>query len=120
MLNFIYLLTLHPDNNLKKTASCIATYQLLLPGDEEMISNKNYFVAEEAIPLDWFVPREEALKYFNRDRYEKYLIEYINKQFVFDEENQMDIYSTMEGEIMDNGTITYKVSMNYSLENVNS
>ena len=66
-----------------------------------MQNNKNYFVEDEAINIDWFVPREEALKYSNRDRYEKHLIEFINKQFVFDDEDQMDIYSTIGNEEMD-------------------
>ena len=53
---------------------------------------------EEALNIDWFIPREEAVQYSNRDRYEKTLVEFINKQFVFDEEDQMDIYSTIENE----------------------
>jgi hypothetical protein len=97
-------------NNLEKAASCIATHQLLLPGDEEMENNKKYFVEEEAINIDWLVSREEALKYYKRDRYEKHLIEFINKQFVFDDEDQMDIYSTIGNEEMDkNITIKSKV-----------
>ena len=83
-------------NKLDKTASCIATHQLLLPDDPQMKDNKNYFLEEEGLSLDLFVPREEALRYFNRDRYEKHLLDYINNQFVFDDEDQMDIFSTIE------------------------
>ena len=79
-----------------KTASCIATHQLLLPGDTQMQDNRKYFLEEEGLSLDMFVPREEALRYFNRDRYEKHLLDYINNQFVFDDEDQMDIFSTIE------------------------
>ena len=61
-----------------------------------MKDNKNYFLEEEGLSLDLFVPREEALRYFNRDRYEKHLLDYINDQFVFDDEDQMDIFSTIE------------------------
>ena len=83
-------------NKLDETASCIATHQLLLPDDPQMKDNKNYFLEEEGLSLDLFVPREEALRYFNRDRYEKHLLDYINEQFVFDDEDQMDIFSTIE------------------------
>ena len=86
------------ENNFKKTASCIATHQLLAPGDKEMEANKRFFVEEEALNLDLFTERSEAVEYFNRDRYEKYLLDFINTQFVFDEEDQMDIYTTIENE----------------------
>ena len=84
------------EKKLDKTASCIATHQLLLPDDPQMKDNKNYFLEEEGLSLDLFVPREEALRYFNRDRYEKHLLDYINNQFVFDDEDQMDIFGTIE------------------------
>ena len=86
------------ENDLNKTASCIATHQMLVPGDEEMENNKQYFVEVEALSLDLFTERKEAVEYFNRDRYEKYLLDFIKKQFVFDEEDQMDIYTTIENE----------------------
>ena len=86
------------ENDLNKTASCIATHQMLVPGDEEMANNKRYFVEEEFLSSDLFIERKEAVEYFNRDRYEKYLLDFIKKQFVFDEEDQMDIYTTIENE----------------------
>ena len=87
------------ENDFEKTASCIATHQMLVPGDKEMESNKRFFVEEEALNLDSFVARKEAVEYFNRDKYEKHLLDFINKQFVFDEEHQMDIYTTIENDI---------------------
>ena len=86
------------ENDFEKTASCIATHQMLVPGDKEMESNKRFFVEEEALNLDSFIARKEAVEYFNRDKYEKYLLDFINKQFVFDEEDQMDIYTTIEND----------------------
>ena len=71
---------------------------MLVPGDKEMENNKRFFVEEEALNLELFIARHEAVKYFNRDRYEKHLLDFINKQFVFDEEDQMDIYTTIENE----------------------
>ena len=71
---------------------------MFLPGDKQMEDNKKYFVEEMVLDPDWFIPRVEAVKYFNRDRYEKHLIDFINNQFHFDDEDQMDIYSTMENE----------------------
>ena len=86
------------ENDLNKTASCIATHQMLVPGDQEMENNKRYFVEEEFLSSDLFIERKEAVEYFHRDRYEKYLLDFIKKQFVFDEEDQMDIYTTIENE----------------------
>ena len=86
------------ENDFEKTASCIATHQMLVPGDKEMESNKRFFVEEEALNLDSFIARREAVEYFNRDKYEKYLLDFINKQFVFNEEDQMDIYTTIEND----------------------
>ena len=86
------------ENEFEKTASCIATHQMLIPGDKEMESNKRFFVEEEALNLDSFIARREAVEYFNRDKYEKHLLDFINKQFVFDEEDQMDIYTTIEND----------------------
>ena len=85
-------------NKLENVASCISTHQMFLPEDEQMKNNRQYFVEEEAINIEWFTPRDEALKYFNRDKYEKHLIEFIDKQFVFDDDNQMDIYGTIEND----------------------
>ena len=71
---------------------------MFLPDDEEMKNNRKYFVDEGLINFDLFSPRDEAVKYFNRDKYEKHLIEFINKQFVFDDDDQMDIYGAMEND----------------------
>ena len=71
---------------------------MFLPDDEEMKNNKNFFVEEGTINFDWFIPRDEAVKYFNRDRYEKHLLDFIKKQFVFDDEKQMDFYETMNSD----------------------
>ena len=96
------------ENDFEKTASCIASHQMLVPGDKEMESNKRFFVEEEALNLDLFVARVEAVEYFNRDKYEKHLLDFINKQFVFDEEDQMDIYTTIEKDTKETENSTVK------------
>lgn len=83
----------------------------VFPGDEEMKNNRNVFVEEGTINFDWFIPRDEAINYFNRDKYKKYLIEFINKQFVFDDDNQMDIYGTIENDDLGKETNKSEVCM---------
>ena len=68
------------------------------PGFIHVRCSKNFFVEEGTINFDWFIPRDEAVKYFSRDRYEKHLLDFIKKQFVFDDEKQMDFYETMNSD----------------------
>ena len=85
---------------------------MFLPDNEEMKNNKIFFVEEGVINLDWFVPREEAVKYFNRDKYEKQLIDFIDKQFVFDDDDQLDIHGVIENsKLPNNNTNTVSIHL---------
>ena len=79
---------------------------MFLPDNEEMKNNKIFFVEEGVINLDWFVPREEAVTYFNRDKYEKQLIDFIDKQFLFDDDDQLDINGVIENSTSTNNNVS--------------
>ena len=91
-------------------ASNIATYQLFYPDDENMVNNKKFFVEEGLVMnnTDWFAPRNEGLTYFLRDRYEKQLMAFIETNFLFDGDDQIDIHGAKhvvgEDEIENNNT----------------
>jgi hypothetical protein len=45
------------------------------PADPDMVRNKMYYQTQENADISWFQSRPEALKYFNRDRAEKDLLQ---------------------------------------------
>ena len=78
-------------------AGCIASHQLLDPDHEVMKKNKAYFVDEEAtIAPEWLVPRPEAVAYHRRDTYEAKLEKFIQREFVFQEDEKFDFQKTKE------------------------
>lgn len=72
------------DGDLQAVPGCIESFLLFAPGDETMLTNKNYFL-DQNLDQGLFVPRPEALKYFNRHQYETKLLEFIETNFVFDQ-----------------------------------
>ena len=52
---------------MKSVAGCIASHQLLDPDHQVMKENIEYFVNQEgSIKKEWIVPREEAVRYYQR------------------------------------------------------
>ena len=48
------------------------------------------FVKQEKADISWFKSRPEAEKFFNRDRYEKEIMEYILLEFAYYNKNKDD------------------------------
>lgn len=68
-----------------KTCQAVASYQLFFPEDEMMASNKQFYLTLPEVDESMFKPRPEALHYFERQKGEGGLIEYIEESFQFDE-----------------------------------
>ncbi len=66
---------------LEKACGCAETYLLLVPGDEDMVSNKEYYLEEEEAEGAWFVPRAEAVAYSKREAAEEKLMAFVNEEF---------------------------------------
>ena len=67
-----------------KAAQCLAAHQLLEPDDETMQNNKKLYIEELNIPPDAFQVRPETQAYWQRQKNEKSLIEFIENKFVID------------------------------------
>ena len=50
-----------------------------------MVENKNFYLSLENVTADMFIPRPEALQYYERERGEKALLQFIEDNFHFEE-----------------------------------
>ena len=64
-----------------KAAQCVASFLLFHPENEAMLNNKNYFTEELKVDLEAFQPRSEAVSFKTQQDSEKYLLEYIEREF---------------------------------------
>ena len=63
----IYLhLSLLSAGNLTEAARCAGTHLYLSPGDQEMITNVEYYKQEGGVEDTRFTPRQEAVDYVHR------------------------------------------------------
>lgn len=76
---------------LPKASECVASYLHLDPEDEPMINNKEYYMKKSNVPLHWFVIRNEAVTYKQREDYEESLSNYIETNFVFEADEPMNV-----------------------------
>ncbi|XP_012277357.1 prolyl 3-hydroxylase 2 [Orussus abietinus] len=67
---------------LKQACAAVESYLLFLPGDETMLQNREYYSKLPKVKEEYFMPREEALKYVKRQEYELRLLNYISEEFV--------------------------------------
>ena len=75
-------------DKLQEAAECVQSYLLFYPNDKEMLENKRYYIGLPQVKLAWFKPRKEAEAYRERQRHEGTMMEYIEKNFKFDEEDE--------------------------------
>ena len=77
---------------LKEAVECMESYLLFFPDSEQMLTNRGYYLREVesgAIDEKMFQPREDAVRYQQRDQYEKDLIRFISTQFVFNDDEPL-------------------------------
>lgn len=71
--------------NIEKACQATASYLLFFPNDETMLENKEFYLTLDGVTQDMFVPRPEAVRYYERDEGEKALLLFIEENFQFDE-----------------------------------
>ena len=81
---------------IEKAAQCTGTYLYLNPGQEDMVGNEVYYKEVEGIKEKWFLPREEAVAYVERDQDEEALLEFIENNYIFDKEDDSEENPTVE------------------------
>ena len=54
------------------------------------MGNEVYYKEVEGVKEKWFLPREEAVAYIERDQDEEALLDFIENNYVFDEVNDKD------------------------------
>ncbi|CAG9759258.1 unnamed protein product [Ceutorhynchus assimilis] len=72
--------------NLNAACQAVASYLLFLPEDETMLANMRYYQALPKVQDDFFTPRDEAIRYAQRETYEKRILQYIKNEFHFNEQ----------------------------------
>ncbi len=76
---FIFLSSV---GKLEKASRAVASYLLFLPDDQEMLSNREVYLEEEGVEAAWLRrPREEAVKYRDRERREEALLQFVDRSF---------------------------------------
>ncbi|XP_047491315.1 cartilage-associated protein-like [Penaeus chinensis] len=78
-LQFAY----YKEDNTKKACEAVASSLLLDPEDPIQQRNKQFYLSTEYVTEDSFVPRESVVAYKNRLDYERELIDFIELNFVF-------------------------------------
>ena len=80
----------------EKASQCTGTYLYLNPGQEDMVGNEVYYKEVEGVKEKWFLPRDEAVAYVQRDQDEEALLDFIENNYIFDkvedeEDSETDI-----------------------------
>ena len=60
------------------------------------MGNEVYYKEVEGIKEKWFLPREEAVAYVERDQDEEALLEFIENNYIFDKEDDSEENPTVE------------------------
>ncbi|GLG97441.1 Uncharacterized protein GBIM_04206 [Gryllus bimaculatus] len=68
-------------SKLQKACEAVESYLLFFPNEETMIKNKEFYSQYLNGNMDYFVPREEAVKYVQRQKYENQLLNFIDTEF---------------------------------------
>ncbi|XP_060516352.1 prolyl 3-hydroxylase 1-like isoform X2 [Cylas formicarius] len=68
--------------NLMAACHAVASFLLLFPADESMLSNMKYYRSLPKTQDNYFTPREEVIRYADRDKYERQIIEFVQAEFV--------------------------------------
>ena len=76
--------------SVEKAAQCTGTYLYLNPDQEDMKGNEVYYREVEGVKEKWFLPREEAVNYVQRDQDEEALLEFIESNYIFDQDEEKD------------------------------
>ncbi|ROT72577.1 Prolyl 3-hydroxylase 1 [Penaeus vannamei] len=105
-LQFAY----YQENNIEKACEAVASSLLLDPEDPIQQRNKQYYLSNEEVTEDMFIPRESAVAYKQRMDYERDLIEFIELNFVFIDDDVLE-----DIELEDDVTNIVTVSENESL-----
>uniref|UniRef100_T1JC44 procollagen-proline 3-dioxygenase n=1 Tax=Strigamia maritima TaxID=126957 RepID=T1JC44_STRMM len=71
---------------IKQACRAVATYLLFHGDDNTMKRNRQFYLSLEGVTEEDFTPVEEAVVYFNRDKAEKELLNYIKEYYKFDPE----------------------------------
>ncbi|KAJ8936432.1 hypothetical protein NQ318_015578 [Aromia moschata] len=67
--------------DLRKACQAVASYLLFYPDDYTMLSNMKYYSGLPKVKDDYFQPREEAIRYVQRDIYETRILKFIETEF---------------------------------------
>ncbi|KAE8282048.1 Cartilage-associated protein Precursor [Larimichthys crocea] len=97
-------------NDLKNAVPCAASYMLFDPSDEVMKNNVAYYQfhkSEWGLTEEDFLPRSEALRYYNQTTMQLEMLEFSKQRLVSDDEGEVmefidefldeDQYLTLEG-----------------------
>nr|CAD7594767.1 unnamed protein product [Timema genevievae] len=77
--------------NLQKACEAVSSYLLFFPNDETMLSNKKFYLTMPKVKPEYFTPRKEAINYIKRQQYEEALLNYIEKEFTFEDASDNEV-----------------------------
>ncbi|CAH1158417.1 unnamed protein product [Phyllotreta striolata] len=67
--------------NLKAACAAVASYLTFYPDDDTMLDNMKYYSKLPKVQNDYFRPREEAIRYVQRQIYESRLLKFVHNEF---------------------------------------
>ncbi|CAH1103258.1 unnamed protein product [Psylliodes chrysocephalus] len=86
--------------NLKAACQAVASYLRFYPDDETMLDNLRYYSKQPKVQEDYFHPREEAVRYMQRQIYENKILKFVNKEF------NTTLKSKLKSELQDHSSET--------------
>ncbi|CAG2056062.1 unnamed protein product [Timema podura] len=97
--------------NLQKACEAVSSYLLFFPNDETMLSNKKFYLTMPKVKPEYFTPRKEAINYIKRQQYEEALLNYIEKEFTFEDASDNEV-SPSDSKKVTQGTAAHPTSPN--------
>ncbi|XP_042888710.1 prolyl 3-hydroxylase 1-like isoform X2 [Penaeus japonicus] len=94
------------ENKLEEACEAVASSLLLDPEDPVQQRNKQYYLSNEDVTEDMFVPRESVVAYKDRMDYERDMLDFIETNFVFLDDDVLE-----DIELEDEVTMGIRVSM---------
>lgn len=78
----------HKLNNVPAACGAVESFLELVPTDATMLRNKQFYYGEYQKSSRHFVPRKEVVEHAARERYEEALLNFIDTEFVFLEDDK--------------------------------
>lgn len=81
---YLYLVRAYLElDQVQEACHAVESYLLFVPKDLSMLDARKKLKKNSEAKDEWFTPRPEALRYYQRERTEKNLLDFVEKEFAY-------------------------------------